>query len=898
MMNEGTGQSEETGTAARRAGSSVTRRRVLEGGAGAATLAMMGATRAAADVHGEATRQGGPRREQSFDEGWRFHRGDVGGAHRPSFDDSAWRTLDLPHDWRIEDLPGATSDDGGATADPATFAFVTSPSPDGEPPERIGPFDVGADPEPDADLTYPGIGHILFPGGRSQGYTVAGVGWYRKHFAGPEADGPRHVELYFDGVCANADVWLNGVHLGSHPNGSTSFAHDLTPHLDPRGANVVAVRVDNRGKTSRWYSGSGINRHTRLTVTGPVRIPLWGVHVTTPVVDARRSVVRVEVRAVNSGTPVKASARLTVLDARGRTVVTSSTAVKAVDDDAPQALVAELTVSGAELWSPERPNLYRVRAEILVADRTVDAVTTTFGIRSLVFDGTAGFLLNGKPYKVRGGNVHHDHGPLGAVAFARAEERKIEILKAAAFNAVRAAHNPRSTAMLDACDRLGMLVLNEFTDMWDVPKLLPDDYSQYFTQWWERDLTAMLLRDRNHPGVVIWSIGNEIGAVPDPHDYGPRLAALVHSLDPTRPVSLGGMNPPPSGGDPWRYVDIGDYHYQAPTAADHAAHPDKAFLQSEDTSSDIYNDWQIARDNAWYVGSWVWTAWDYIGESGGGATLVAHSRAEADDRRLDSSIGKIPYPWFVNFQGDIDLIGQRKPQNHWRSVVNGLSPLEMMVERPTPQGTRQYHVRSCYYDELPSWTWDVPEGKDMVVRVYTAGDHVTLLLDGRRIAARSVTEADQRRVAFDVPYRQGTLTAVARRDGHEIGRRTLTTTGEPAGLRLTSDVHSLTTGRGDLAHVLVEVVDAHGRPVPDAVVKVSFRVEGAGDLVAAGNGNPHNVDSFRRPRHWTWHGKALVVLRSAKEPGEVMLTATAEGLEPAVLRLGVLTARSSLSPLG
>ena len=372
-----------------------------------------------------------------------------------------------------------------ATANSSGFAFTTKPSPDGYPPQVIGPFDANADPVPDRVKTFPGLGSLVTPGGRSQGYTVADIGWYRKHFRvsdlrhdedhrDGEGDGQR-VELRFDGVYQSADVWLNGVHLGFHPNGYTPFAYDLTPHLNRHGENVLAVQVDDRGKTSRWYSGSGIYRHTWLTLTGPVRIPLWGVHVTTPVVDERKSVARVEVQATNFGASTEASVRMTVLDSRGRPVATQTTDPQAVDTGANETYTAELAISDAALWSPEDPNLYQVRTEILVGSRVVDAVTTKFGIRSLVFNGAVGFLLNGKPYKVRGGNIHHDHGPLGTVAIDRAEERTIEILKAAGFNAIRAAHNPRSPYMLDVCDRLGMLVWDEFTDVWDIGKL-PDDY--------------------------------------------------------------------------------------------------------------------------------------------------------------------------------------------------------------------------------------------------------------------------------------------------------------------------------------------------------------------------------------------------------------------------------------
>jgi beta-galactosidase len=823
------------------------------------------------------------RRELSFDEGWRFHRGDLDGAEAPAFDDASWRELDIPHDWRIEDLPHAVSDDGGATADPAGFAYLKTPFPQGPPPSAIGPFDANADLAIDTEVTVPPLGHVVIPGGRGQAYTVGDVGWYRKRFPAPALpEGGGRVELRFDGVYQNADVWLNGVHLGFHPNGYTSFAFDLTGNLKTSGDNLLAVRVDNRGKTSRWYSGSGIYRHAWLTVTGAVRVPLWGVHVTTPMVGEERSTAAVSVEVANAGARTDARVRITVLDPSGRTVAVHEASAQMLEEGANVAFTLEAPIDHPALWSPEAPSLYQARAEVLVGERIVDTVTTPFGIRSLAFGG-AGFRLNGKEIKIRGANVHHDHGPLGSAAIDRAEERKIEILKAAGFNAIRGAHNPRSPYLLDVCDRLGMLVYDEFSDMWDQPKMA-DDYHRHFPDWWERDLSTFVRRDRNHPSVIVWSIGNEI--FEDPNDYGPRLAALVRSLDATRPVTQGGINVGPKGKDPWAYVDIGDFH-GAPPAAVQAAHSDKAFLQSEDMAAQIFDDWALARDHPWYVGSWVWSGWDYIGESGSGVTVVAKSQGEAFQAAIDAVVGKTPYPWITNFQADIDLIGQRKPQSYWRAVVNGLSPLEMMVERPPPPDLQQFSALYCYYDELESWTWDVPPGQLMTVRVYTAGDAVTLLLNGKVLETRPVTEADKRAVAFHVPYAPGELTAVASRGGVQIARKSLATAGAPAALRLSSDVSTLTTRRGDLAHVLVEVVDEAGRLAPDAVLRVEFATLGAGELVGVANGNPHNADSFKRPRRWTWHGQALAILRPAKQPGTLALMATAAGLRPARLELPV-----------
>jgi beta-galactosidase len=813
--------------------------------------------------------------EVSFDQGWRFFRGDPGGAYVPEFADEEWRKLDVPHDWRIEDLPYATSNDGVASDDPSAFAFTTRPSPDGNPPAVIGPFNAHADPNPNTDVS----------GGRTQGYTVGDVAWYRKHFTVSGLTGggrDKRVELRFDGVFQDVDVWLGGRHLGFHPNGYTSFAYDLTPYLNRSGENVLAVRVDNSGETCRWYSGSGIYRHTWLTVTGPVRIPLWGVNVATPVIRRDRASVRVVVQVQSFAERISARVRVSILDLRGRQVTARTTRAASIASHSAWSFTVELAVERPALWSPDSPSMYQVVAEVLVDSTAVDAVTVPFGIRSLSWGAADGFRLNGEQIKIAGANIHQNHGPLGAVALDRAGERTIELLKDAGFNAIRTAHNPPAPAVLDACDRLGMLVWEEFSDMWDIAKT-KDDYSRYFPQWWRRDLTSMIQRDRNHPSVIIWSLGNEIEA--DPHGYGPRMAALVRSLDDARPVTVGGDSVP--------YAEVADVHYgnavngNSSIATAHSTYPTSAVTQSEGFPTTVYDDWRLVQENSWLAGSWVWSGWDYLGEAGAGATPVASNTAAATAAAHAAAFGAIPYPWFQAFCGDIDLIGQRKPQSYWRAVVRGLSSIEMMVERPTPPGTSQYAALWGYYDELPSWTWDVPHGQPLTIHVYTSGDSVQLLLNSAVVASHSLTAADKRATTFTVPYAPGTLTAIASRNGNEIGRRTLTTTGTPAALRLSSDLASLTTSRDDLAHVLVETIDEHGRLAPDAVIRVAFEITGAGELFGTASGNPHNVDSFKHPEHYTWHGQALAIVRPAKTQGTVQLKATAPGLRAAILTLPV-----------
>lgn len=861
----------------------VTRRQALQLGAATAGLLALDTGQAAAQT---APAPPPPVRDQSFDEGWRFFRGDVSGADAPSFDDSSWRMLDLPHDWSIEDLPHATSTDDEATSDPSLLT-TQLPPPETGIPQLIGPFDTQGS-----------------AGGGATAYTVGGVGWYRKEFVASALGADQHFELRFDGVYQNADFWLNGVHLGFHAYGYTTFAFDVTPQLNPAGMNVLAVRVDNSGVNSRWYSGSGIYRHTWLTVTGPVRIPLWGVAVTTPVVNEQQSVAHVEVSVANLGTAAATpSVKISVLDPSGAVVASGDAPAQAVGPGATTVSSLDIPIQHAALWSPDAPNVYTAKAEVLELGTVVDTVSTTFGIRSLGWNGAVGLQLNGHPIKIVGGNLHSHNGPMGAVALGRSEERKIEVLKAAGFTAVRTAHNPPTPAMLDACDRLGMLVWEEFFDVWDTGKN-PDDYSRFFPTSWPQDLGGTVLRDRNHPSVVIWSLGNEITDNTG-GQRGTQLANAVRALDQTRPITLGGGSTSSATDPSWQYVDIGDVHYNANGqgyAQMHAAHPDKAMTHSETFPATIYQDINFVADNPWAVGTWVWAAWDYLGESGIGKTAVppvgtAASIGDQDvmpgwslARTLHHGWGGsgYPYPYFQANCGDVDLIGQRKPQNFWRAVVTGLSQVEMLVLRPTPAGTEQDALWWGYYDELQSWTWGVAPETPMTVHVYTLGDSVTLLLNGTQVATGAVTAADRAMATFTVPYRPGQLTAVSSRAGQEIGRKTLTTVAGPQALRLTSDVPHLTTGRDDLAHVLVEVVDGLGQVVPDAVQQVTFEVNGAGALVATGNGNAHNVASFQQPVRFTWHGQALAILRPAKTPGVLTLTAMTPGLRPATLTLGVV----------
>jgi len=837
------------------------RRRMLQFGAAAVAAVtveeVIGAGRAGAKT--VATRDpsvggGWGRTETSFDAGWKFFRGDAAGAEAVGFSDQSWPLVDLPYDWSIEDLPYATSDDGAATDDPSTMAFQTTPPPAGT-PTVIGPFDEQKS-----------------AGGAVTGYTVGGVGWFRKEFMLPGsslASGMR-AELRFESVFHNATVWLNGTLLGSHVYGYTPFSFDLTPYL-VKGTNVVAVRVDNTLRASRWYPGAGIYRHTWLEISGAVRVPDYGVFVTIPVAAEGRSVVHVAAEATNLGAVAgSAGARVTIMSPEGLPVASATAPTQPLAAGATSTFDLDIPIGGAQLWSPSSPILYTARTDILIQGSVVDTVLTPFGIRSLGWDANDGLLINGQQIKIRGACLHSNYGPLGAKALGRSVERQVEILKAAGFNAIRTAHNPPTPYLPDLCDRMGMLIWDEAFDKWSGTEWTPD---------YVADLTTFIRRDRNHPSVIIWSTGNEVS---DPA-LGQQLHDIVKALDPTRPATQG-ATPHDAPSDPqYKYTDVSDVHYNfTDKLALRATYPDKPMTQSESWPATIYDDWQFALDNSWFVGSWVWVGWDYMGESGAGATITATSPNKLP------VFGTGPFPWFEDYQGDIDFIGQRKPQNYWRAVVYGLSPIELFVERPAPAGTEQYAHNWSYYDELQSWTWDVPAGQVMTVHVYTSGDSVTLRLNGKDILTQAVAAADKRVATFMLPYSAGELTAIASLGGRMIGVKTLQTAGSPAALKLTSDVRQLTTSRDDLAHVLAEVVDEHGSIVPDAVITVSFDVGGAGQLLGVGNGNPHNIDSFQRPRRYTWHGQALAILRPAERPGILSLTASASALRSASINLPVL----------
>lgn len=932
-----------------------------------------------------------PAREMPFDDGWRFHRGDVAGAEGVGFDDAAWRHLDLPHDWMIEDLPALVKppalidlskgpwrfrsgddmtwkDEG---FDDSRWPVVTVPArwedhgqsgadrvygwyrrtitvPGESKGQDVGlllgviddvdecyvngtwvgstgsfppVFGTAADQQrayfvPAAllrgdgsdvvavrvfDQTGPGgitgpsgpIDHVRsgpfdnrLSGGRDlTGWTVGGVGWYRKTFTIPAAWRERRLELVFDGVYMDSTVWLNGRRITEHPGGFTAFTCDLTPHLRREGDNTLSVRVRCDGRNSRWYSGAGIIRPVRLVATGPVHVPTWGLQVTTPSVTAQRAMVSVSVELANHG-PEPVVAQVAVrLSTHDGTVVAQGTAACAVPTDRIPSVAIACTVPDPRLWSCEDPTLYTAEATVLVGDVPVDRITSSFGIRRIEIDAEKGFRLNGVPMKLKGGCMHHDNGSLGAAAIARAEERRVELMKSAGYNAIRTSHNPPSTAFLDACDRLGMVVIDEAFDQWQRPKN-HHDHHRFFDGWAEHDIAAMVRRDRNHPCVAFWSIGNEIQERFDRPDLALRLRRVVLAHDTSRPVTAAICSMWDNPGKDWnRHSDPASLHLDVTGLnyvperyeSDHARHPQRVMMCTESFPKDAWSYWEAVERHPWLIGDFVWTGFDYLGESGIGRTWI---KGQEPGQFL------APWPWHIAGCGDIDILGRRKPWSWYREALWRPGVLHATVHQPLADGQVEQVAMWGWSDVRSHWTWPGHEGRPLTVDVYSSCDEVSLVLNGRQIGTKPTGHAQQRRTSFTMPYEPGELQVMGTIAGRTISHH-LRTAGAPAALRLTADRSTITARRDDLAFIDIAVVDAAGIVVPSADHLVRLTVDGEGGLEAVGNADPVDISGFRTASKRAWRGMLQAILRPSGRSGSIRLQATADGLPPASMSIGV-----------
>ncbi len=784
----------------------------------------------------------GKKRTKLFDSGWKFKKDSVNGIENPAYNDASWRLLNLPHDWSIEDLPDQIAD------------------------SVAGPFSKAS------------------AGRAATGYTVGGTGWYRKKFTLSGTEQNKVVYVGFDGVYMNSDVWLNGHHLGNHPNGYTPFQYNITSYLKPAGQqNVLAVRVKNSGQNSRWYSGSGIYRHVSLTFVNPVHLAPCGVFITTPKVSENSASVMLVATIANAGktrNPVTLLVQL--INSKGKIVGTAQKTVS-ISAEGKLDVKQHIEVVNPQLWSTESPDLYHARVTIKAGSKGIDEINVPFGIRSIQYS-SRGFTLNGKVIKLKGGCVHHDNGPLGSSTIDRAEERKIEILKANGYNAIRTSHNPPSQQFLDACDRLGMLVIDEGFDMWNVAKT-KDDYHLYFKEWWDKDLTAMILRDRNHPSVIMWSIGNEIPERADPNglETTKMLTDRVHALDSTRPVTAAVCLfwEKPNQKYNWdehtpaifNLLDIAGYNYEyARYEKDHEKYPERIIVGTESFPDKTYENWREVERLPYVIGDFVWTAIDYIGE----ATLGHSKLIEANLKPVES---KEVWPWSVGGSGDFDLTGLKKPSSYYRDVVWNNSKLEMMVHTPIPKGMKEELDRWGWPDEIPSWSWPDSEGDSLQVRVFSRSPLIQLELNGQIIAEQTMP-GNSITAIFKIPYHPGTLTARCFDNGKEVASKTLKSSGSPKRIRLIADKTQIKADLNDLTYITAEVVDENGSVVPYAYnINISFSLVGLnGKIIGVGNGDPSDMSSFQNGNKKTYRGKCVAILQPSEKEGKIVVQATANGL--------------------
>ncbi len=802
-------------------------------------------------------------RNKLFNDNWLFTKDSASGAEASMYDDTKWRAVTLPHDWSIEDLPNQSV----GTVE--------------------GPFDKNS------------------LGKGATGFTDGGTGWYRKKFTTDKASDGKQVSIEFDGVYMNADIWLNGHHLGNHPYGYTAFSYDLTQYLNPVGqVNILAVRVRNEGKNSRWYSGSGIYRNVWLNVTNKIHVAHWGTYITTPEVSANNAAVIITTSLTNESTAGKKISVTTTIISPAGTVVGKRAAAYETLSSGILTDSGKINIVKPVLWFIEKPVLYKAVVKVEADGKLIDQSEQLFGIRSIEFSSTKGFLLNGKRVILKGGCIHHDNGPLGSAAIDRAEERKVELLKKAGYNAIRCSHNPPSTAFLNACDKLGMLVLDEAFDMWRLAKN-PQDYHQYFDTSWQKDIDAMVLRDRNHPSVIMWSIGNEIFEAPDSAGYsiGAQLAGEVRRLDLTRPVTTAIAFLPGYTKKPWQdfqpqlaNVDIDGYNYflegrshffvrDSATAhrfdEEHSLHPQKTFIVTEYTPESALENYERSFKSTYLLGAFKWTAMDYIGEANiGSPRLFPQSRILPDGLARMAQFYLAQWPVYNSYCGDLDLVGDKKNASYYQDVVWNKSPIEILVHKPLPDGMREASAPWGFPDEIKSWSWPGQGGKKMQVQVYARGTRVALELNGKRIAEENIPPGTIT-ATFEVEYQPGTLTAESY-DGEKLtGSASLTTTGKAAAIRLVADRNNIKAGATDLSFVKVEIVDANGNVVPYADdVEVSYSIAGAGIIAGVGNGRMDDASSFQQNHKKVFHGKGLVVIRPNDKKGTITLKAMSNGLMP------------------
>jgi beta-galactosidase len=802
---------------------------------------------------------------------------------------------------------------------------------------------LGAGADPWVEVTLPHdamIGATRSPdGNQALGYFAEGEWEYEKAFTAPAEWHGKRVTLEFEAVYRSAVVWVNGAMAGHRPFGYSNFTVSLGEHLRAGEENVVRVEctADN---DARWYSGAGLHRPVHLLVGHPVHVALDGVHVTTPTVDAQGALVHVAT-TVENDTNLTTPTNLTteILDAAG-TVVARDVAPLTMFPGTTETLRQRLSVPDAQRWNVDAPHLYTCRTTLESEGAVLDEASTTFGVRTLSVDPRHGLRINGETVNLRGACIHHDNGVIGACAIARADERRVELLKAAGFNALRSAHNPMSRSMLDACDRLGMLVMDETFDIWTQAKM-NNDYSRHFSEWWEADVTAMVVKDRNHPSVVLYSIGNEIPETGTPAGaaIGRAMTECIRALDDTRPVTnainpllacndtllkplLAAQQTPEAAAaalgtgdadaapdelgintmmtmfeqylpillqqevvgtqtaEAYSYLDVAGYNYaESRYEIDGEQFPQRVILGTESRPPFVAQGWKLVEDMPHVIGDFTWVGWDYLGEAGIGRISYERPAAGAAGFELMG-----PFPSLTAYSGDLDITGFRRPISYWREIVYGLASGPALAVQPPAHHGQAPHYKSGWAlsDAIASWDWPGHEGGPVTVEVYADADEVELLMNDRSVGRAPAGAAHEFRVLFETTYEPGTLVAVASRDGAEIGRATLRTPTGDVGLQVEGDRGSIRVDETDLAYVTITLVDGSGSTWTSADRAVTVTVDGPGVVQGFGSANPCTEETFGADTHDTFEGRALAVLRPTGH-GTITVAVSSPGCETRVV---------------
>ena len=783
------------------------------------------------------------RRRESFDFDWKFFKGDKPGAEQPDFSDADWRNLDLPHDWSIE-----------------------------------GPFREEH-------------------GSMTSAHLPTGTGWYRKHFKIPASYRNKKVTIEFDGIYQNSEVWINGQYLRKRPYGYISFYYDISPYLNFSGENLMAVRVDNFHQPNcRWYSGSGIYRHTWLRVTDKLHIAHWGTFVTTDKASEKSATVQIITRVQNEGkNDIMCTLSTIVLECDGSAVQTAETS-RNIAAGGEYEFIQKVKITNPSLWSPDNPYLHKVRSTVIKQGKATDIYDTVFGVRSIEFDKDKGFLLNGRQVKLHGVCLHHEAGAVGAAVPERVWERRLEKLKEMGCNAIRTSHNPYSPEFMDLCDRMGFLVMAEIYDEWKEPKPQTPDfgYRIYFDEWSERDVTDFIRRDRNHPSVVIWSAGNEVvdQVVPAGTETLKKLINIFHREDPTRPVTVGCdriVAEPEAVPQKflklldvvgYNYVDRWRDRYEKYYSIDRQAFPKRKFIGTENGSLggirgdysylfpqttgpisrrnnnrwiDFEQMWKFVSTYDYVSGDFMWTGIDYLGESN--------------------------WPRKANTSGVIDTCGFEK--DTWYFCQSQWTDKPML------------HI-------FPHWNWPGKEGEYVPVLCYTNCDSVELFLNGKSLGIQSYwfprsgmqgeyedfparnsipRTTEDLHLTWTVPYQPGKLKAVGMKNGKEVVTEEISTTGKPAAIRLCADRKIIAADRIDIAHITCKILDAQGRMVPVADNEITFKIQGEGKIIGLDNGNPVSHEDYQANHRKAFNGLCLVIIQSADKNGIIQLSATSPGLK-------------------